>query len=276
MKEKNNTIDQTILRCNLTQNTNADFNFSEEQKNKHIPMTFPLRLMEMLSNESHLNVVIWLPHGKAFIIYKKKKFALEVLPKYFKQSKFTSFTRKLNRWGFIRVTKGPDTGAYYHNYFQRGDIRLCMQMSCKSVTSLREVSLQNEAAVDHLSPIGIVNTAYVPQPNFPPQSMRILKLASEVQKNTQKIQQLTTSVVSVQTQLSPFTSLLNIPIAAHQCYSMNSTWDIESTVRALKEQTQNNSALIKLFQRQFGIDQIERKNSNDQSYKAKNSNATAA
>lgn len=88
--------------------------------------------MEILSGDEINDVISWLPHGKGFIIYKKKKFAAEVLPVYFKQSKFTSFTRKLNRWGFTRVTRGPETGAYYHKYFQRGDLRLCMQMSCQS------------------------------------------------------------------------------------------------------------------------------------------------
>ena len=37
-----------------------------------------------------------------------------VLPVYFKQSKYTSFTRKLKRWGFTRVTSGTELGAYYH------------------------------------------------------------------------------------------------------------------------------------------------------------------
>lgn len=104
-----------------------------------IPMTFPQRLMEILSGVCHGDVITWLPHGKAFIIYKKKRFAAEVLPKYFKQSKFTSFTRKLNRWGFTRVTRGPETGAYFHKFFVRDDPRLCMQMSCQNIR------LQNEA-----------------------------------------------------------------------------------------------------------------------------------
>ena len=86
--------------------------------------------MEIVSNEENADVISWLPHGKGFAIYKKKKFASDILPKYFKQSKYTSFTRKLNRWGFTRVTRGPETGAYYHKYFQRGETRLCMQMGC--------------------------------------------------------------------------------------------------------------------------------------------------
>lgn len=105
---------------------------SDDDLEEEIPMSFPQRLMEILNNEEHSDVISWLPHGKGFIMYKKKKFAAQVLPKYFKQSKFTSFTRKLNRWGFVRVTRGPETGAYYHQFFQRGNLRLCMQMSCQS------------------------------------------------------------------------------------------------------------------------------------------------
>jgi uncharacterized membrane protein len=62
--------------------------------------------MEILSNEEYRDIVRWLPHGKGFIIADKKRFANEVLPKHFKQAKFTSFTRKLNRW-FVGVILSP-------------------------------------------------------------------------------------------------------------------------------------------------------------------------
>jgi hypothetical protein len=101
------------------------------------------QLMEILDDRNTNDIVTWLPHGKAFIIYKKKKFASEVLPAHFKQSKFTSFTRKLNRWGFSRVTRGPETGAYFHKFFQRDDPRLCLQMCCQNIR------LQNEALAMH-------------------------------------------------------------------------------------------------------------------------------
>lgn len=125
----------TQEKQNNTTNTSIAMKPYCDAKNdvdEEVPMTFPQRLMEILANEAIADTVSWLPHGKGFIIYKKKKFAAEVLPKYFKQSKFTSFTRKLNRWGFNRVTRGPETGAYYHKFFQQGDLRLCMQMSCQS------------------------------------------------------------------------------------------------------------------------------------------------
>jgi len=44
--------------------------------------------------------VCWVPGGKRFLILDPKKFAETVLPKYFKHSKFTSFVRQLNFYGF--------------------------------------------------------------------------------------------------------------------------------------------------------------------------------
>ena len=55
--------------------------------------------MEILSQEKFSDIITWLPHGRGFVILQKKRFANEIMPKYFnKKSKFTSFTRKLNRW----------------------------------------------------------------------------------------------------------------------------------------------------------------------------------
>ena len=94
--------------------------------------------MEILSNEEDSDTISWLPHGRSFIIYKKKKFAAQVLPKYFKATKFTSFTRKLNRWGFTRVTRGPEMGSYYHKLFLRDDPSLCLRMSSHSSSKFQE------------------------------------------------------------------------------------------------------------------------------------------
>jgi hypothetical protein len=93
---------------------------------------FPQRLMEILSEPFNIDAITWLPHGKAFIIINRQKFSDQILPKYFRKTKFTSFTRKLNRWNFTRVTRGPELGAYYHEFFQRGNEALCTQMYCKN------------------------------------------------------------------------------------------------------------------------------------------------
>lgn len=60
---------------------------------------FPMRLHEILSEEAHTNAICWLPHGKAFVIRDRKIFAENVMPKFFsRKAKYSSFTRKLNRW----------------------------------------------------------------------------------------------------------------------------------------------------------------------------------
>lgn len=48
--------------------------------------------------------------------------------RFFKQSKFTSFQRQLNLYGFQRVTSGRDRQAYYHPLLLRGRPDLCRLM----------------------------------------------------------------------------------------------------------------------------------------------------
>jgi hypothetical protein len=85
---------------------------------------FPLKLHMMLNyalkHNLHKNIFGWLSHGRAFQIFDIQKFAELLIPKFFNQSKVTSFHRQLNIYGFLRLTKGKEEGAYYHEYFLRG------------------------------------------------------------------------------------------------------------------------------------------------------------
>ncbi|KAL7465621.1 hypothetical protein ACHAXS_005930 [Conticribra weissflogii] len=74
----------------------------------------------MINNEASTGCVEWLPDNKGFVINQKKVFSNTVLPEYFGKAKYTSFTRRLKRWGFKRITNGPHAGAYYHDRFHRG------------------------------------------------------------------------------------------------------------------------------------------------------------
>ena len=84
---------------------------------------FPEKVHRMLSDvgkEGLQDIVSFYPHGRAFGIHQPKKFATEVMPKYFKQSQLSSFQRQLNLYGFTRINAGPDAGGYYHELFLRG------------------------------------------------------------------------------------------------------------------------------------------------------------
>jgi len=92
-------------------------------------VVFPFKLMEVLSNDNHSDVISWVEHGESFMIHDRKKFVTSVMPNYFKQTKFESFMRKLSRWGFRKEKHGPAAGAYYHGLFKRDNPELCLQMT---------------------------------------------------------------------------------------------------------------------------------------------------
>ncbi|KAL7576376.1 hypothetical protein ACA910_018185 [Epithemia clementina (nom. ined.)] len=94
-------------------------------------LAFPEKLFSMLvasERDGYEDVVSWKPHGRCFIIRKKDVFVTEIMPRFFHQTKLTSFQRQLNLYGFIRLTAGRDRGGYYHEYFIRGRPDLCRFM----------------------------------------------------------------------------------------------------------------------------------------------------
>lgn len=86
--------------------------------------------MKVLSTKRFNDIICWTPDGSSFAILRPKAFASEILPTYFKEAKYSSFTRKLHRWGFQRHLRGADTGSFYHKNFQRGRLDLLDLMTC--------------------------------------------------------------------------------------------------------------------------------------------------
>jgi hypothetical protein len=85
-------------------------------------------MLDAMDRTNDKSVVCWQPHGRAFMVHKPKEFVLQVMPHFFNQTKYASFQRQLNLYGFSRLTHGPDKGAYYHGCFVRGERNLCRGM----------------------------------------------------------------------------------------------------------------------------------------------------
>lgn len=76
----------------------------------------------MLEHESSNanGCVKWLDDSRGFTITDRGTFSMSILKRHFGEAKYASFTRRLKRWGFRRITKEADSGAYYHDEFYRG------------------------------------------------------------------------------------------------------------------------------------------------------------
>eukprot|EP01031_Cornospumella_fuschlensis_P034334 gene34334-41559_t len=81
-------------------------------------LTFPQKLFILMEKEAG-DVIQWASHGLCIRIVDEDTFVDVLMPKYFKQTKLTSFQRQLNLYGFRRLTKGEDQGCYFHPKFQR-------------------------------------------------------------------------------------------------------------------------------------------------------------
>lgn len=86
--------------------------------------------MKVLSDTNNAGIITWMPSGQSFNILNPKAFVADILPTEFKTAKYSSFTRKLHRWGFMRHYRGEEAGAFYHKDFQRGRLDLVEQMTC--------------------------------------------------------------------------------------------------------------------------------------------------
>ena len=96
------------------------------------PNQFPWKLYDMLHiaekrNEEH--IISWIKGGKAFKVHSRDLFVEMYMKKMFNQTKFKSFQRQLNLWGFERIQSGPDKGSYFHPMFVKGRKEYCQHLS---------------------------------------------------------------------------------------------------------------------------------------------------
>ncbi|KAL7538253.1 hypothetical protein ACHAXR_008405 [Thalassiosira sp. AJA248-18] len=112
---------------------------------------FPTKLYAMLELSAHVdgsssNAFAWLPHGRAFKVPDKHT--------------FLSFHKQLSSWGFKRLTRGRDVGAWCNEFFLRGspgEIKKIARISVK------EKSKPNISVADHKEPDFCSMTAALPR-----------------------------------------------------------------------------------------------------------------
>jgi HSF-type DNA-binding len=102
MGETTGTSELTVIipssqGSSLTQNYFSwSFNMAMDDSDATL---FPQKLMDILADPLNHDAISWLPNGKAFVILDRDQFFESVMPKYFsRKAKYSSFTRKLNRW----------------------------------------------------------------------------------------------------------------------------------------------------------------------------------
>jgi hypothetical protein len=110
------------------------------------PNQFPWKLYDMLDiaerrNEEH--IISWIKDGKAFKVHSRDLFIEQYMKKMFNQTKFKSFQRQLNLWGFERVQNGPDKGSYFHPLFVKGQKDWCQRLSRVRLRGIGDKTVQH-------------------------------------------------------------------------------------------------------------------------------------
>jgi len=117
----------------------------QQQPTASIPFPWKLhRILDDADAKGFNDVVSWVPSQNGFKVYKTKTFDEDIMPKYFDKTKYKSFQRQLNMWGFDRVGSGPYKGAYLHPCFLRGQPQLCESMQRTKIKGIHSKKLRKK------------------------------------------------------------------------------------------------------------------------------------
>jgi hypothetical protein len=81
--------------------------------------SFVKKLFEMVEHEDN-GIICWVGQGQAFEVLDPKRLEAEVLPKFFRHSRFQSLVRQLNFYAFKKVSKERSSWVYSHECFVAG------------------------------------------------------------------------------------------------------------------------------------------------------------
>jgi len=180
----------------------ADTDVDDMNNNMVTKFAFPFKLHSILENAEKMNrvdIVSWLPSGKAFKIHKPKDFADTIMPQYFNQTKYRSFQRQLYIYNFDRVKDkaSNEYGAYVHELFIRGDSDLCVDMTRQKIkgTGLSNEERRQKAALSKKKK-KVYNTINSKHNSNTPINDNTVKISKRKQQQQQQQQQSYPSIKS--------------------------------------------------------------------------------
>jgi len=91
---------------------------------------FPWKLHRVLEESERFgfNTIVSWQGNRTFKVHDPKNFEKSIMKKYFNQTRYKSFQRQLNIYGFERITVGDDVGSYTHHLLVRGKPNICRFM----------------------------------------------------------------------------------------------------------------------------------------------------
>jgi hypothetical protein len=112
---------------------------------------FPGKLHDMMTYVECVgleHIVSWIHNGRGFMVHDPEKM-VEILPLFFSQTQYRSFSRQLNMWHFERVLDGSCKGAFVHPSFLRGHRSLCAEMSRHEKPPISSCPLKSKQLAPH-------------------------------------------------------------------------------------------------------------------------------
>ncbi|KAF3679719.1 hypothetical protein FXO38_02619 [Capsicum annuum] len=107
---------------------------------------FVLKIYEMLADIQFKSLISWTNNGTSFIIHDNHRFAVEVLPRFFRHNNLSSFICQLNCYGFKKVNW--DKFEFRHEWFQRGKGQWLKKIKRKPSKSQMNEQLTDRQGID--------------------------------------------------------------------------------------------------------------------------------